>query len=510
MIFSNSPAIFHAIEKKDRTLIKKEVSRYSKEDLAKCFSGLVRHKKIVKSYNLIEACCLLENEEALHDLLTYSSSWETSRLKSAASIAVSTTKYSLLHELLCFGFSIMDALIETCSKGNLDFANKILKNNTDKLNLADPTPVFKAASGGHVSILTKLHDHGFNLREKQDEALCIAVRGKHIKSVQFLISVGSDVNAQKEFPLKTAIVNGDVEMVKLLLNNGAKPIETAQEEYVILAERYEKNDIANLLRNKVAEMHMALPLNTKQSTHVIDNTAAESILKLYVRYGSSLHSENIDRALAEIIDWKNQLEDNQINSTAVRAINDLIYNEQIHEKTGLSLKNILILTWIAIHDHQLRVGLESDALNMLIEGLYEIQRGYNTEEAQSDIDICRGGKANKLMEKLVGIHPDVILKFVTKQVASYKLPVIVAEEARIYFEATSPLIRRGLFSKEISTNDIWDFIRENVKTRMYNEFSELFKSYDDVDFNAFIDSGIYTELDLSSSSSSQSPSPLGP
>ncbi|KTC83696.1 hypothetical protein Lche_0020 [Legionella cherrii] len=187
---------------------------------------------------------------------------------------------------------------------------------------------------------------------------------------------------------------------------------------------------------------------------------------------------------------------------------------EIHAKTGIPLKELLILTWIAIHDDEHRKGELAEALKMLKEGLYEIQRGYNLlendqESESEDIDICRDGKLNKFMEKLVGIHPDVAIDFVTKEVASYKLQAIVREEAKKFIQSSPPLLVNGMFKQKPTMERIWDSIHERVKKRMFEEFSVLFKSYDDGDFNSFVNMGIYVDLGSDPAESVSSEVPPG-
>lgn len=504
VFFSNSSAIFQAIENRNQELLENEISKCSKEELVKCTSGLIRHKKILKSYNLLEACCLSENEEALHHLLITNNLWDTVRLKGATRIAASTKKYSLMNELIRFGFSVMNALLEACHAGNIDLVKNILKQNDHGINISDSAPIFKAAAGGYRSILTTLNDCGFDLRAQQDEALCIAVREKHIDCVHFLISIGANVSTQAELPIKTAIINGDLEMVKELLDSGSELIKVAEEEFVTLAERYKKTEIANILRNKLARMHISPHLNTKQSTHAssVDQSAAESALRLQARYGKYFDQVRLDQEITSITTWGDSLKGDETDLAAHRAIDHILHGTEIHKSTGISLKELLILVWIAIHDDLLRIGGLSDALEMLKEGLYELQRGYNlpadivNSGGDDDIDICKDGKLNKLMEKLVGVHPDVTIDFITKEVASFKLRAVVVQEAKILFQSRSPLLVASMFNKNNVIEGIWDLIREKVKEKMFEEFSVLFKSYDDPDFNVFIDMGICTDLEL--------------
>ena len=87
---------------------------------------------------------------------------------------------------------------------------------------------------------------------------------------------------------------------------------------------------------------------------------------------------------------------------------------------------------MAIHDDEKRIGSVEYAKTQFVEGLCEIQRGYNLSEAGvyqggEDQFICSMGTFNKLIEKLVSIHPDCQIRFITRETASLKLPIVVRE-----------------------------------------------------------------------------------
>ncbi len=108
--------------------------------------------------------------------------------------------------------------------------------------------------------------------------------------------------------------------------------------------------------------------------------------------------------------------------------------------SGVNTRELLALSWLAVNDDGVRTGSFDDAKNQFIEGLYEIQRGYNLSEAGvdlhgSDVFICSGGTFNKLLEKLSGVHPDVTIEFITPELAALKLPIIVKEEVVSYLAA---------------------------------------------------------------------------
>jgi hypothetical protein len=515
--FLSSSAIFNYIENNDLNKLNAEISKNTPNQLLLCLSDLIRTEKSVRSYNLLEASCLSENAEALGLLLSATSIWGMTRLKGALNIAVKSKNFSLTEVLLTHGISASDAFLAACQAGNSELVNHLLLNNYNEINLSNSTHITAVAANGNLPLLIKLEEYGFNLHAKDDEALCLAIRGKHIKCAKYLISKGANVNAQNGQPLKLAIINKDLPMVNELLDSGSEVIKVSEEEYITLAERYGQLDIANLLRTKLAQLRILPKLNTSQSTHAssVDLSAAQSALRLSERYKNILCPSLIDQVTQELMLWSNDLEKSSVDKkmTAHRALDDILRGRpEVHANTGISLKELLILSWIAIHDETLRIGDLSESLKMLEEGLYEIQRGYNdlTDTVSKDVNICQDGKFNKIMEKLVGIHPDVAIDFITKEVASFKLLAVVRDEAKKYIGSSSPLLEHSMFRPSPDVESIWNFIRENVKSRIFSEFSSLFNSYDDKDFNSFIDTGIYVDLDSEASELSEDASDAPP
>lgn len=189
-----------------------------------------------------------------------------------------------------------------------------------------------------------------------------------------------------------------------------------------------------------------------QSTHTasIEQTVSESVTKLMRRYGMLILSPDLLLAqLEQLSTWVNDLpvvssddpsEDlsqNLVttpNNVAQRCLTRIKEMEYTDPGSNVTLKQLLALTWLAIHDDTKRLGTETDAELLLIEGLYEIQRGDNLSETGIDNQepedkfICPPGTFNKLVEKLSGIHPDVLLVYVTEKMAAAKFPIVVREE----------------------------------------------------------------------------------
>ena len=199
------------------------------------------------------------------------------------------------------------------------------------------------------------------------------------------------------------------------------------------------------------------------------------------------------------------------NEAAKRCITRLTADDYTFTdpSSEISIRQLLALSWEAIHDERRREGKLQDAMRRFIEGLYEIQREYNISAtgldlgASNDSPACTGGTFNKLIEKLVGIHPDAEIDFITPELAGLKLPLVIKEELSNYLaNKANPATASELtqFTRLIEHIEhggidvIWDDIKDLVSERMFNEFGVLFENKQDPTFIDFIDAGRDIEL----------------
>jgi hypothetical protein len=179
----------------------------------------------------------------------------------------------------------------------------------------------------------------------------------------------------------------------------------------------------------------------------------------------------------------------------------------------VSTRQLLALAYTAINDASKRSGSLADAQYLFVEGLYEIQRGYNLDDAGhdrggEDRPICTGGAFNKLMEKLNGIHQDVEVYYITQEGASSKFIRLAAAHADAYLQSlvagTANDYRRVKdLLQELKTDGsltpIWEKIKAGVERELWDEFKEAYgDNPHHHQFLALIDNGQYLALpDLS-------------
>ena len=256
--------------------------------------------------------------------------------------------------------------------------------------------------------------------------------------------------------------------------------------------------------------------NNSQSTHTasVHHSVSWSAFRLMQTYEKKL---NIKEQIKKIKIFINHLaehrspKDTLIKEAAKRCI-ERLSTEKFHfiESSGISTQELLSLAFIAIHDDEKRIGTIEDALMLFIEGLYEIQRGYNFNNEGIDIGgkdrpICAAGTFNKIIEKLNGIHPDVKVYFITSEGANSKFPIVAQKHAMGYLttiaaskSAKAYQICKALIDElkdEASLEAIWNKIKENVAIEIWDEFKAAYSNNPEHTlFLGLIESGIYVAI----------------
>ena len=237
-------------------------------------------------------------------------------------------------------------------------------------------------------------------------------------------------------------------------------------------------------------LNQALRLNNRQSTHTasIHQSVSESATRLMARYGSQISGSSLLRTINALFTWLTLQPDASLKiSAAKRCLQRLTAQNYSFVDPGsdVSTKQLLALLWIAIHDETRRVGSLDDATSQLIEGLYEIQREYNLSETGvdnggADGPACAGGTFNKIIEKGHGLHPDMVVNFISQAGFGLKFPYVVNEVAMAYLvsldsSASGPLIEAiKADGNGNNVGPIWEAIQDAVATNLFDEFGSLF------------------------------------
>jgi hypothetical protein len=216
--------------------------------------------------------------------------------------------------------------------------------------------------------------------------------------------------------------------------NTIEALETLREQ-IIAAERLRNLPI---LLGEVEPAPLEAPLiNHAQSTHLssVHRSVSESASRLKARYADI----DIETTILAIRDEVNALDASHRHQVAKSAILNLCHpGYTFTDASGVSTRELLALVYTAINDEETRLGLREDGFSSFLDALYEIQRGYNIErndpETAADSSICTGGTFNKLIEKMVGVHPDACIIFLNAQTAGLRLERFAYVEAMQYLE----------------------------------------------------------------------------
>jgi len=257
-------------------------------------------------------------------------------------------------------------------------------------------------------------------------------------------------------------------------------------------------------------------INKEQSTHTasVHKAVSESATQLAKLYKSSIEGAGLETVIENVRGYIDLLPKECLKNQAARR-GFLRIVEPSYTFTDIvsqvTIRQLLALAFLAMHDDKKRVGSLEDAKMQFVEGLYEIQRGYNLselgiDEGGEDKHICSNGTFNKLIEKLQGIHPDCVVLYITEGTASTKLPAVVREEAMQYLETFAKpntaevLLKFTRLMAEVKKDGvemIWDNIKDPIATRMWDEFGSLYRDRTDLRFTELVEAGKDAEFDLS-------------
>ena len=214
---------------------------------------------------------------------------------------------------------------------------------------------------------------------------------------------------------------------------------------------------------------VVLPTTDSQNTHnnSINKSAERSALRLKKRYERILIQCQIHVTYRQIFSWAKTQEDTE---GTVQAVMLLWGSQDPVRGQELSLRQLLALCWVALSDQDWRLCSLEDGLKSLYEGLQEIVHGYGPRQP-----ICLGGQFNKLIEKLVGCHPDAEQQVLTHQQASAKFPIIVQECAQEYMKKSTAF---ELCLPAEETGPLWQYIAPIAHQKMFEEFAELYHNDD--------------------------------
>lgn len=234
-----------------------------------------------------------------------------------------------------------------------------------------------------------------------------------------------------------------------------------------------------------------------QSTHTasVHRSVSESASRLKQCYGIQIESaQKLDEVIEKLqlaIDTqpvKGEI-DSEHNLTVPaalsrRAIQTLLeptISDYLDRTSAVTLKQLLALVYLAVHDDTLRQGDLADAMIQLNRAFYHIQRQYNLDRSNEDngspdSPSCPAGMFNLLVAVLISVHPEVEVRLITSEQASFSLPLLVRHYAKAWLETLTvdafSELQPTLRDEGIGL--IWPNIQRRVTKAMFEEFGSLY------------------------------------
>lgn len=228
-----------------------------------------------------------------------------------------------------------------------------------------------------------------------------------------------------------------------------------------------------------------------QSTHTasVHESISNSAMKLSNHYMPQIKNHDIATTqYTELLGWIKTTSNQSFQSTtANKCIERMSRDQTLYYQdpvSQVSVKTLLILFWLLIHDNDSRIGSAEDAKNNLINGLYEIQRGYalnehgqDNNQSKKDVPICAGGTFNKLIEKMIGLTDCVEVIHLSIATALPKIKASIKHHLHqlLTSEKDSLLIShvQTTIQQDTIESSLWEKIKQQVRSDVDAEFFSI-------------------------------------
>jgi hypothetical protein len=235
-------------------------------------------------------------------------------------------------------------------------------------------------------------------------------------------------------------------------------------------------------------------INPSQSIHTasVNQSVKDSIIKLKKLYEPQmpnrqavfLHYQNLRQLVLGKCQTLQQDALNKIKSlAAIRAVKRIDSGELNYQEKNTQTDIILLLALIdcAVHDKQRMRTNVDDFLILLINSLYELQRGDNLSQkaqdnALADKSICLAGSFTKIFESICALHQDCHVIYVTAQSITNKMICVVNQSFKDYLNQLPYEKAQDLLSdaKLNGLNEaVWQTLKPQVESAMHTEFDDV-------------------------------------
>lgn len=366
------------------------------------------------------------------------------------------------------------ALKKAISKGNTAAALEIISNNSTealKGKRDEPTALHDAIDKNNIpvalALIQKLSTVSlFSPKDNFQTTPLHMVAHKKNKEVfdalvDRLVKDAPDaLNVKDRFgrtPIDYAFEKGFSHAVVKLSKHG-----------VPLSEK-QKESLASLDKN----------VNKSQSTHEksVEKSIADSARRLET--AREAEKKSVDGLIADFRNWLNEITPKTDQTEeAKKCFERLLKTDFKHKELGFTMVQALALTQFAIDDEKNHLpGVQKGNIQeAIVEGLYEIERGYNLDEQgkdeknQESLNICLGGSFNKFFEKLHGRHTLVEILFVTKETAGLKARQILSDSFLKLSEEKKAEVAKEWKKSGAPPDEFIDSQCQQVRDELFREF----------------------------------------
>ncbi|XP_033231273.1 ankyrin-1-like [Belonocnema kinseyi] len=164
------------------------------------------------------------------------------------------------------------------------------------------TPLHFAAQVGNTKIVEMLLRHGADVNSMSDivTPLTVALKKKHEKIVQILLKAGANVNlrasTKQEFPLHCAIEMGNEQIVRELIDSGARIDSVCSEELTPFFHAVKKGNVEMLkaLLRKGAAFESKTVKGVPLVHFAFNENSGKKMLRFLLRCGADVDAKNED------------------------------------------------------------------------------------------------------------------------------------------------------------------------------------------------------------------------
>ena len=128
---------------------------------------------------------------------------------------------------------------------------------------------------------------------------------------------------------------------------------------------------------RAAHIQNQQAFNRRQNTHTasIHRTVSESATRLKEHYQEKIEARGLNHILQDIKNWVDEQPERDVEKRAIQQLVNSPFNFT-DQGSQVTTKQLLALSWLAIHDNETRTATLEDAEDKFLKGLYDINRAY--------------------------------------------------------------------------------------------------------------------------------------